>query len=141
VSAATVIGELTGVSALLMSTGVMYRGWRKRVESAATRPFLTGQAAVDEAELALRLKNERIADVERRRQETVDQLATATAQVAAQQAQITNLYTQLGQVQAENSDLRTQLAQAREREVQDRARIGALESDMAELRKHISLGT
>lgn len=128
-----VLAGSSAAGSALLAGWTMYKGWRGRVATAATRPFTTGQAAVDEALLAVRLKDQRLA-------ETTAELEHQRAANAAQAAQISDLYTQLGHTTAKNAELEEQLRAAKVREESDRRRIGELEMKLSEVTKHIGLG-
>lgn len=126
-----------GVAGLLISAttagGVLYRGWRQRVQDAAKKPFQAGQEAVNEAETALRLKDQRLADSAAHATELAGQLEQAKATNAAQQGQITSLYVTIGELQSENAQLKRDGAVAR-------SRIGDLEKTMKELQEKFGSG-
>lgn len=127
---------LAGVSAggtAALALWTIYKGWRGRVATAATRPFTTGQAAVDEAVLALGLKDKRLAD-------TTAELERERARNAAQAGQISELYTELGKMTAKNAELEEQLRAAKVREEGDRRRIESLETQLEGVMKQLGLG-
>lgn len=121
----------TGTAALAAWT--IYRGWRGRVAAAAKKPFTTGQAAVDEAVLALGLKDKRLAD-------TSAELEQQRVHNAAQSGQINELYTELGKMTAKNAELQEQLRAAKLREDADRSRISQLETQLGDVMKQLGLG-
>lgn len=128
-----VLGSVSAAVSTVLAVGVFYKGWRGRVATAATKPFTTGQAAVDEALLAVRLKDQRLA-------ETTAELEQQRAANAAQAAQISDLYTQLGHKSAEIAQLEEQARAAKVREDADRARIGQLEMQLDGVMKQLGLG-
>lgn len=125
-----------GVAGLIISAttagGVLYRGWRQRLQDAAKKPFQAGQEAVNEAETALRLKDQRLADAATHSAELAAQLADAKATNTTQQAQITSLYVTIGELQSENAQLKRDGAVAR-------SRIGELEKTMAALQERLGI--
>lgn len=138
------IGAVTGVVALLVTLATaattFYRGWRRRIQDAATKPFQAGQAAITEAELALTLKDRRLADMAAREGQAVADLERAKAAGAAQQEQIASLYARIGELQTRNAALEEGARRAAEREEQYRTRISGLEASLAEVKKQIGLG-
>jgi septal ring factor EnvC (AmiA/AmiB activator) len=136
-SAPNLLAEGSALMAIGTAASVFYRGWRNRVSSAAaakaTAPYTTGHAAVDEAELALRLKDQRLAA-------TTAELEEQRAKNSAQAGQINELYTELGKMTAKNAELEEQLRQAKVREESDRARIGTLEMQLEGVMKQLGLG-
>ena len=131
------LGSLSAAATTALAIGIFYRGWRKRVADAAaakaTKPFTTGQAAVDEAVLALGLKDKRLA-------ETTNDLEQQRAKNLAQAGQINELYTELGKMTAKNAELEEKLEQAKTREEAQAARIGALETQVEGMMKQMGLG-
>jgi hypothetical protein len=137
-------GNAAGIGAFLLSVatavGLLYKGWRTRVAAAATRPFQVGHEAISEAQTALRMKDERLADAEAERLKAVADLAAATAQVAALQGQVDLLYGRIGLLMVSKSALEEGAKQAAAREEADRRRISALETSLEEMRKSMGLG-
>jgi septal ring factor EnvC (AmiA/AmiB activator) len=137
VSVYNVLASGSAVIAIGTAVGVLYRGWRNRITAAAaakaTKPFTTSQAAIDEAELAIRLKDKRLAD-------TTTDLETQRAKNSAQTGQINELYTELGKMTAKNAELEEKLEQAKVREETQAGRIDALETQVEGLMKQIGLG-
>lgn len=131
VSSLLAAAAAAGTASLAVWT--IYRGWRGRVGAAATRPFTTGQAAVDEAVLALGLKDKRLAD-------TTAELEQQRVHNTAQTGQINELYTELGKMTAKNAELSEQLRSAKVREDADRARISELETRLGDVMKQLGLG-
>lgn len=131
------LGSLASAGTTALAVGIFYRGWRKRVADAAaakaTKPYTTGQAAVDEAVLALGLKDKRLAD-------TTTELEQQRAKNGAQTGQINELYTELGKLTAKNAELLEKLDQAQAREAAQAARIDALAAQVDGLMKQIGLG-
>lgn len=131
------LGSLASAGTTALAIGIFYRGWRKRVADAeaakATKPYTTGQAAVDEALLALGLKDKRLAD-------TTTELEQQRAKNGAQTGQINELYTELGKLTAKNAELLEKLDQAQAREAAQAARIDALAAQVDGLMKQIGLG-
>lgn len=138
-----VSGLLADVAVILSgftAAGVLIAGWRKRIQDAARRPFLAGNAAIEEAQTALRLKDNRLAELTQSEANLRTQLAAATGTAEAQQEQITRLQARLYTVEEENRDLRSQAENA-QRDARDaRTRIGQLEDEMADLKRKLSLG-
>lgn len=128
------------LTAVLTALFVAYKGWKDRVEQAAQRPFTAGRVAIDEAELALQLKDRRLADTAAELEQARAVNAAQAAQNAAQAAQISDLYAQLGRTTAKNSELEETARQAKVREEADRARITALEQQVDGLLKQLGLG-
>lgn len=142
--------ELSADAALLIAvvTAILgvYRGWRKRVTDAAQQPFLVGNAAIEEAQTALKLKNDRLAELTESEARLRVALAEARGTAEAQQQQIVELQSRLYQLDAANRELlvRTEAAERREqesarREADQVARIGLLERDIADMRAKLAL--
>jgi chromosome segregation ATPase len=126
-AAATAIVVAVGTAA-----GSLYRGWRNRIRDAAAKPFQTGQAAVNEAEIALRMKDRRLDDAAARETDLLGQLEQAKAANSAQQGQIRELYVNIGELQSENARLERESHAARER-------IGELEAAMKDLKAKLGI--
>jgi uncharacterized protein HemX len=122
------------------AAGVLIRGWRRRIQDAARKPFLTGAAAIEEAETALRLKDQRLAQLTASEAESREKLAQAEGKLRAQGQQLTELQASMYRLESENRELlsRAETAESREREA--RVRIGTLEDQVADLNRKLSLG-
>lgn len=121
-----------------LATGL--RAFRRREQDAAKRPFLAGVEAVNEAQIALRLKDDRLAEADRRLAQAVSEVQTATARAGSLQQQIDELYTRMGRLMSRNTELEDQARLAKEREERDRGRIRELELRVDELTKQLGLG-
>lgn len=139
-NAGAVLGTIgTGLS-VATAIIMLYRGWRKRVQDAAKKPFQAGVEAVNEAELALRLKDRRLEEMAKRETEALTELERSRAANLAQQEQIASLYADIGRLQVKNAALEEGARLAAEREQADRRRIGELEMKLSEMAKHLGLG-
>jgi uncharacterized protein HemX len=135
--------ELSAYAALILAvvsaTMSVYRGWRKRIQDAAQQPFLVGNAAIEEAQTALRLKNDRLAELTESEARLRVALAEAKGTAEAQQQQIVELQSRLYQVDATNRELQVRAEAAERREQEQVSRIATLERDIADLRVKLAL--
>lgn len=137
---AGVLADIAIVISGITSIGVLVAGWRKRIQDAARRPYLTGHAAVEEAQTALRLKDNRLAELTESESKLKADLAAAVGQARSQEEQITQLQSRLYQAESQNRELlaRAEGSERREREALDR--LGALEETVADLKRKLALG-
>lgn len=108
-NATAILAGVAAAISIATALGTLYRGYKKRLEDSAKAPFIAGQAAMDAARAALELKDQQIKDVMERDRLLHQQLMEAQAARDSQQAQVTQLYTQLGQIRSENEQLKTQV--------------------------------
>lgn len=125
--------------AVISAVTGLYRGWRKRLQDAARQPFLIGTAAIEEAQTALRLKDDRIAELTRSEGSLKSQLAAATGAADAQQEQIVQLQSRLYQTEAQNRDLKIRAENSERREQEALTRISDLERDISDLKRKLAL--
>lgn len=134
---------VSAVGALVIATGTalgtLYRGWRRRLQDAARRPFLVGQAAVEEAETALRLKDRRLNELVASESALQQKLAAAEGAARAQSEQLTDLQAQMYRLQSANRDLQVRAETAEAGLATARSRIGTLEDTVADLQRKLSL--
>jgi len=138
-----VSGLLADIAVILSgftAVGVLYVGWRKRVQDAARRPFLAGTAAIEEAQTALRLKDNRLAELTESEARLKSDLAAAKGTADAQQEQITKLQARLYAVEGENRDLRGRAENAERDAREAKNLIGQLQDEMTDLKRKLSLG-
>lgn len=136
----TALADTAVVLSVATALGTLYRGWRRRIQDAARRPFLAGQAAVEEAETALRLKDNRLAELAKSEAESKQKLAAAEGKADALGEQLTQLQAKMYRVEAENRELLARAQTAEDREREARGRIGTLENQVADLTRKLSLG-
>jgi chromosome segregation ATPase len=110
--------------------GTLFKGYKKRLEDAAKEPFIAGQAAMNAARAALELKDQQIKDVMDRDRLLHQQLMEAQAARDSQQAQVTQLYTQIGQLRTQNEQLKAEQVLSQERIQHLEATVAQLEAAM-----------
>lgn len=108
-NATDILAAVATAVSIATALGSVFKGYKKRLEDAAKEPFIAGQAAMNAARAALELKDQQIRDVMDRDQTLHAQLVEAQAARDSQQAQVAQLYTQIGQLRTENELLRQQI--------------------------------
>jgi len=128
------------IVSVLTATVTIYRGWKRRVEDGARRPFVAGQVAIEEAQAALAMKDRRLGELEASEARSRADLITAKATIEGQQKQITSLQAQVYQVTARNTELEATAAATQSELRSARERISSLEESLEMIKRKMSLG-